>query len=244
MKPVAVMPVIAVLAAAAAFAEGPPRPAEGHPGFAGRWIATRLSIGARFSRFWLDDTRRSGPNGYDNSNLEGNFLGSLWGLDAQQHAFPSPYVEYRVVSGFGLGVDYDERRARTLDWADEEHRSTAGDGDVEVRGVGVYVVARLRNRTRFEPYADLGYAWYHSHFYESPGWSAPGRRFVVEDTEGWFVAAGCRVGLGRHVALDALYRYSNVGDVEARAYLVGNHYRAGAFPMRGDLLGVGATYRF
>ena len=244
MKPCTRCSLIVLLASAAASAEEAPTAAESHPGFGERWIATRLSIGARFSYFWLEDTRRSGENGYENSNLEGNFLGSLWGLDAQQHYFPSPYLEYRVASGFGLGVTYDEQRARTLDWANEDHSATAGDGDVEIRGVGVYVTARHRNRTRFEPYANLGFAWYHSHFYESPGWSAPGRRFVVEDTDGWFVAAGCRVSLGQHVAIDAMYRYSNVGDVVARAYLVGNHYRGGAFPMRSDLVGLGAAYTF
>jgi opacity protein-like surface antigen len=238
------MLMVVLLASAAASAETAPTPGASHPGFGERWIATRLSIGARFSYFWLEETRRSGENGYENSNLEGNFLGSLWGLDAQQHYFPSPYLEYRVVSGFGLGVAYDEQRAKTLDWADADRTATAGDGDVEIRGVGVYVVARLRNRTRFEPYANLGFAWYHSHFFESPGWSAPGRRFVVEDTDGWFVAAGCRVSVGKHVAIDGMYRYSHVGDVVARAYLVGNHYRGGAFPMRNEALDVGVAYTF
>jgi len=242
MKHLYVMLVIVLQASAAASAEG--SPAESRPGFGERWIATRLSVGARFSYFWLQDTRRAGENGYENSNLEGNFLGSLWGLDAEQHAFPSPYLEYRVASGFGLGVTYDQQRAKTLDWANEDHSATAGDGDVEIRGVGVDVTARYRNHTRFEPYANLGFAWYHSHFYESPGWSAPGRRFVVEDTHGWFVAAGCRVSVGKHVAIDGMYRYSDVADVVARAYLVGNHYRGGASPMRSDLLGLGVAYTF
>jgi opacity protein-like surface antigen len=244
MKPVRAMMTIVLLASAAAYAGPAAAPEDTHQGFGERWIATRLSLGARFSWFWLQDTRRSGENGYDNSNLGGNFLGSLWGLDAQQHAFPSPYLEYRALSGLGVGVSYDQQRAKTLDWANEDHTTTAGDGDVEIRGIGAYLVARLRNRTRFEPYAELGFAWYHSHFYESPGWSAPGRRFVVEDTDGWFAAAGFRVGLGGQVAIDAVYRYSHVGDVEARAYLVGNHYRGGAFPMRSDLLGIGASYTF
>ena len=244
MKHLYVMLVIVLLASAAACAEVPETPAGGHRGFAERWIATRLSVGARFTYFWLQDTRRAGENGYENSNLDGNFLGSLWGLDAQPHAFPSPYLEYRVVSGFGLGVSYDEARAKTLDWANEDRSATAGDGDVEIRGVGAYVVARYRNRTRFEPYANLGFAWYRSHFYESPGWSAPGRRFVVEDTDGWFVAAGCSVRLGKHLGIDGMYRYSHVGDVVARAYLVGNHYRGGAFPMRNEALGVGLAYTF
>jgi hypothetical protein len=71
-------------------------------GFFGRFVANHLTIGARVTYFWLKDTRRSGPNGLDNLNQAGNFLG-LWGLDAQQHYFPNPFVEYRVISGFGPG---------------------------------------------------------------------------------------------------------------------------------------------
>ena len=220
-------------------------PAAGErPGFGQRWIATRLSIGARFTYFWLEDTRRAGENGYDNGNLSGNFLGSLWGLDAQQHYFPNPYLEYRVVSAFGIGVSYDQVRAKTLDWANEEHTLTAGDGELELRGVGVYLVASHRNRSRFEPYANAGYAWYESRFFVSQGWAAPGRRFVVEDTDGWFVAAGCTVTLGRHLGIDAMVRHSQVGDVAARAYLVRNRHRDGAFPMRYDALAVGIAYAF
>ena len=213
--------------------------------FGEKWIATRLSIGARFTYYWLADSRRSGENGYDNGNLDGNFLGSLWGLDAQQHYFPNPYLEYRVVSAFGIGVTYDQLRARTLDWADEDQTTTAGDGDLEIRGVGVYVFARYRNGSRFEPYATAGFAWYASQFFVSPLWAAPGRRFVVEDTDGWFATAGCKWGIGRHLGLDAHFRHSQVGDVAARAYLgSGNRYRGGAFPMRYDALAVGAVYAF
>jgi hypothetical protein len=229
---------------ASARADEPPAPAGQSRSFGTRWIATRLTVGARFTYYWLEDTRRSNENGYDNGNLAGNFLGSLWGLDAEQHDFPNPYLEYRVVSAFGVGVTYDQLRARTLDWANAQQTVTAGDGDLEIRGVGVYLLARYRNRTRFEPYASAGWAWYKSHFDVSPGWAAPGRRFVVENTDGWFATAGCKMGLGRHLGLDAMFRHSQVGDVAARAYLVGNHYRGGAFPMRYDALGAGVLYAF
>ena len=219
-------------------------PGEGASSFGKKWIATRLSIGARFTYYWLEETRRSSESGYDNGNLDGNFLGSLWGLDTEQHYFPNPYLEYRVVSAFGIGVTYDQVRAKTLDWANEEQAITAGDGDVEIRGVGVYLVARYRNRTRFEPYASAGFAWYQSRFFESSGWAAPGRRFIVEDTDGWFVTAGCKVSVGKHLGVDATIRHSIVGDVAARAYLVGNRYRGGAFPMRHDALAIGVVYAF
>lgn len=129
--------------------------------FGERWIAGRLRLGARFTYDWLEDSRRSGEDGYDNGNLAGNFLGTLWGLDAKQHYFPNPYLEYRVISGVGVGVAYDELRARTLDWANDEHEAISGDGDLDIRGIGVYAVGRYRNRSRFEPYGSLGYSWYH-----------------------------------------------------------------------------------
>jgi opacity protein-like surface antigen len=115
---------------------------------------------------------------------------------------------------------------------------------VEVRGLQAYVLGRLRLGSRLTSYAQAGRSFYHSEFFESPGWSAPGRRFVVADTKGWLAAAGCTVALVRHVDLEASYRHSWTGDVEARAYLRPNRYREGAFPMRNDAVSLGAAYSF
>jgi hypothetical protein len=238
----AVVPFLLIVISAAS--EVLAAPADSGSASGGGWISNRLSLGANFTYYQLEETRRSGENGYDNGNLSGNFLGSLWGLDAQQHYFPNPYVEYRVVSRFGIGVTYDQLRAKTLDWANEEQMTTAGDGDVEIRGVGVYVVARYTNKTRYAPHANAGYAWYKSHFYVSPGWATPGRWFVVEDTDGWFVSAGCTVNVVKGFGIDASVRYSHIGDVAGRAYLYRNHYRGGAFPMRYIASAVGVAYAF
>jgi len=208
-------------------------------GFAG----DRVVLGARFTYFWLHDTRRSGGDGYDN-DYEGNYLGSLWGLDARQHYFPSPFLEVRIASSFGVGAAYGQARARTLDWATDEHLETAGDGDLEIRGIQVYAFGRYRTRSRFTPYAQAGWSFYRSHFFESPAWSGPGRRFEVDDVDGWFVAAGCRVDLGPRFGLDAVVSHAGVDDVPARAYLRPNRYRAGAFPMRHTSVGLGATLAF
>jgi opacity protein-like surface antigen len=244
MRAVSLCAWLILAAAGAAGAEQAASSPEPRPTFGQRWIATRLVAGARFTYYWLEDSRRAGENGYDNGNLDVNFLGSLWGLDAQQHYFPNPYLEYRIVSGFGLGVTYDQLRAKTLDWANEDRTATAGDGDLEIRGVGVYVLGRYRNRSRFEPYGSVGFAWYRSHFDVSPGWLTPGRRFEVENTDGWFATAGCRMTLAGHLGVDVVFRHSHVGDVAARAYLRPNRYREGAFPMRYDALAIGALYAF
>jgi opacity protein-like surface antigen len=214
-------------------------------GFFGRFVANHLTIGARVSYFWLQDTRRSSANGYDNLNQAGNFLGSLWGLDAQQHYFPNPFVEYRVISGFGAGIAYDQARAKTLDWTDNTARLvTAGDGDVEIRGLQYYVFGRFRNRTRLTPYANVGIARYQSRFFVSPDWLIPGRHFEVDDTKGWFVSGGCNVAFSRHLGLDALYRHSQLDAVVGRAFFSPRRHRSGAFPMRNDLLGAGLFYAF
>ena len=234
--------LVMLMSAASEICAAPPGT---RPTSRGGWISTRLLLGASFTNYALEETRRSGENGYDNGNLSGNFLGSLWGLDAQQHYFPNPYLEYRIVSGIGVGVMYDQVRAKTLDWANEEQRITAGDGDLELRGVGVYLVARYRNSSRYSPHASAGYAWYKSHFFVSPGWAAPGRRFVAEDTDGWFMSAGCTVDVAKGFGVDASLRYSDVDDVAARAYLSsGKRYRGGAFPMRYIAFAIGVAYAF
>ena len=194
--------------------------------------------------FWLEDTRRVDANGLDNANLSGNFLGSLWGLDPVQRWVPSPFLEYRVVSSVGLGIAYDQARVKTLDWADQANQITAGDGDLQVRGLQAYLVGRLRIGGRISAQAHAGRGFYHSEFFASPGWLAPGRRFVVADTSGWLVSAGGTVSVVRHFGLEASYRHSWTADVDARAYLRPNKYREGSFPMRSDAVSVGAAYSF
>jgi hypothetical protein len=217
----------------------------GDPGFYQKFVANRLTLGVRSSWFHLEDTRRYAADGsLDNGNLQGNFLGSLWGLDAQQRPIPFPFLEYRVVSALGAGVAYDQARAKTLDWADETQTATAGDGDVEIRGVQAYVFGRAPRWGRLTPYGQLGLSRYASSFYALPGWAIPGRHFEVDGTHGWFAAVGGHLSLGRHLGMDLQLRHSQTQDVSARAYFLGNRHRSGAFPMRCDSLGAGVFYAF
>jgi len=221
---------------------------EGGQGLFSQWVAKHLSVGLHVTRFWLEETRRPTDHGYDNTNIQGNFLGSLWGIDEKQHYFPNPFVEYRFVSSFGLGVAYDQSRARTLDWGNAEQTITSGDGDLEIRGLQFYVLGRYPNKTRFAPFANAGFGRYHATFYETAEWKAgsPGRHFVVNDTNGWFLALGCNVALAKHLGLDGLYRHSQIHEVSgcACADEACAHPRCGAFPMRNNLLGIGVAYGF
>jgi opacity protein-like surface antigen len=214
------------------------------PGFLARCVRGRLAAGVRGSHSWLVENRRSGPNGYDNSNKSGNFLGSLWGLDARQRYVPGPVLEYRIVGPFGVGAAYDRVRVKTLDWGNPEHTITAGDGDLEIRGAQAYAFGRYRNRTRATPYLQVGFAHYGSRFLESPGWAAPGRYFEVGATQGWLVTAGVRVAVWKGVAVDGSYQRLQLGDVEAVAHLAGGGRVKGSFPVRSNVVSLGVFYGF
>jgi hypothetical protein len=214
------------------------------PGFLARYVGGRLAIGARVSHSWLAENRRSDENGYDNSNKKGNFLGSLWGLDAQQRYVPSPFLEYRIVSAFGVGAAYDQVRVKTLDWGNAEHTMTAGDGDLQIRGVQVYAFGRFVNRTRVTPYGQIGFAHYWSRFFESAGWAAPGRYFEVGDTQGWLVSAGLRIALWKGIGLDGSYERLQLSDVNASAHFANGGRTKGVFPVRSDVVAMGVIYGF
>lgn len=207
------------------------------------WADDRLAVGLRVSRWWLEDSRRSGANGLDNRNPD-NFLGSLWGLDPQQGYVPLPFLEYRVVSVVGVGAAYDEARVKTLDWGNDEHTATAGDGDLRIRGLQVYAFGCYPNRTRVTPYIRAGWGRYWSAFFESPGWALPGRFFEVQDARGWFAGASISVALWKRVGMEASYEHLALADIEAKAHLQGGGHKRGAFPMRSDALRVGVVYRF
>jgi opacity protein-like surface antigen len=213
-------------------------------GVLARSVAGRLTLGVRFNHTWLVEDRRAGPNGYDNRNKKGNFLGSLWGLDAQPQYVPLPLVEYRVVRTFGAGVAYDQVRIKTLDWANPERTVTAGDGDLEIRGVQAFAFGRWANRTRATPYLQVGFAHYWSRFLESPGWAAPGRYFEVESTQGWILTAGVRFAVGKGVALDGSYQRRELGDVQAAAVFANGGRINGVFPVRSNVMAVGVVYEF
>ncbi len=237
--------VLLAAVTASAVLAGADDTADADRSFLRKAVDNRLAIGLRLSHSWLEDSRRYGENGLDNGN-PGNFLGSLWGLDLEQRAVPCPFLEYRVVSIAGLGVGYDETRIRTLDWGtdDDGRPVTAGDGDLRLRGVQVYAFARYPNRTRVTPQARLGWSHYSSAFFENPGWAQGGKSFDVQDTSGWFVAAGVGVRVWRGAGLDLSFEHLALGDVRAKARLGHGGHRNGAFPVRRDTLSLGLGYRF
>lgn len=209
------------------------------------WAEERghLTIGLRLSRLELEESRRYLNGHLDNANRRGNFLGSLWGLDPQASWVPAPFLEYRPVASAGVGVAYDEVRIRTLDWAGSDAlKTTAGDGDLQLRGARVYLLAAAPGHMRLTPLARVGYGFYSSAFFETGGWAAPGAFFVVEDTRGWFADLTIRVSIGWRLQAEASYESLWLRDVRGQAGPPAG--ARGVFPARGDVARLGLACRF
>lgn len=211
-------------------------------------LRDHLEIGARIHHFNLKDTLRSGRNGPANSNIRINFIGSVWGLQENQDYFPRLYAQYALVPFFGIGATYDHVAAKTLDWGNLEKTEIAGDGDVTIYGPLFYLFARYPNSTRFLPFAELGWAYYFANFEETAQWAAtaPGYRFEVDDTSGYFLALGVDFALHEKWHANLYWRRMFQAEVNARAYFTPGPRvgRYGAFPMEYEMLGLGVSYRF
>ena len=212
------------------------------------WMEGRLIIGARIHHFELKDTRRRVRGRLENTNIRGNFVGSVWGLDEIQHYVPRLYVLLLAVPYVGAGVTFDQVSAETVDWGDEEKSFRATDGDLETWGPTFFVQARWPNASRFTPFAEWGRTKYFADFKEDPDWAAvaPGYRFEVDDTYGTMHALGCEYAITPNWSVHAYWRRLRGASVAARAYFTPGPRvgRAGAFPIEYDMYALGTSYHF
>lgn len=212
------------------------------------WWEGKLVLGARMYNFNLADTRRTTRGRLSNSNVRGNFIGSVWGLDENQNYIPRLNLGYWFTPYLGVGLTYDEVSAATVDWGSVEQTFTSTDGDVNIWGPMLYVTGRAPNSTRCTPFAELGWATYFASFDEDPAWAAaaPGYRFEVDNTTGYFWGLGLDFEINSHWSVDVYWRQMNNAEVEARAYFTTSSRvgRYGAFPMDYDMYGIGVNYHF
>lgn len=208
-----------------------------------QWMKDHLEVGARVCYFKLQDNRRSGDNGYDNWNLDQNYIGSLWGLDEEQNYFPRLYVQYAFIPYAGVGLTYDQAKAKTLDWGNEEKTVESSDGSLEIVGPLLYLFGRYPNASHFMPFAELGVAHYAADFNQSGERGNTGHHMNVDDTDALFVGLGLMASLPRHWSCELYYRRMENADVDAKSDLSGEVTRRGSFPMDYDLFALGASYR-
>ena len=208
-----------------------------------------LEFGARIHYFSLKDTRRTTRNGqHDNSNIRGNFIGSVWGLDEIQNYIPRLYLQYAVSPFWGAGITYDSIGAKTKDWRDPINQITSSDGDVTAWGPMLYLFARYPNETRITPLIELGWVHYFADFDEDALWAAsgPGFRFEVDNTDGYYLALGLDFDVADNWHVNTYWRRTFDTRVDTRAYFspgpqVG---RYGVFPLEYEMFGLGTSYRF
>lgn len=212
------------------------------------WFEGRLELGARIHHFSLRDTRRTVSGRRDNNNIRINFIGSVWGLDEIQDVVPRLFLQYAVTPWCGLGLTYDRIAARTRDWGNVEKTRYGTDGDVRLWGPMIYLFVRYPNPTRFTPRAEAGWIRYFADFDVNPAWAAtaPGYRFEVDDTDGYFLALALNLAINNHWHAEAYWRRLYNAEVDARAYFTPGPRvgRYGAFPMEYDMFGLGVTYVF
>jgi len=209
------------------------------------WMRGRVEVGARVSMIDLRDDTRSGPTGPENRNPN-NFLGSIWGLDAEDDVLPRLFVQVKIHEQFGVGLTYDSLTLKTLDWANAEKTLKTTDGDLEAWGPLVYFFARTKPYRRVQGVAELGLAWYFTSFKVDPMWVGgnPDRRFETEDTRGIFLALGAEVRIAEDWRLGVYWRRMFNADVDAEAFVGRGNSRIGNFPLEYDMYSAGVTWEF
>lgn len=191
-------------------------------------IQGSLEVGARILYIKLLEDKKGEP-------FAGSFIGSVNQLEAKQNYFPMPYVQY-VYSWWGLGLSWHQ--------FEFEARDPGGsDGTATLNGPLFYAMARFTNETRFTPFAEMGMALYSATFDAEPNW-AQRNRFDLEDSNGFYVAAGCRAQLTENWSVEAYLRRMNVDVDGTYRNLVDGRQQSFTFTATHIAAGFGACYTF
>lgn len=128
MKPAAPL-IVALLASEAGPGGERSAAAEAPSGFAGRWVAKRLSVGARVTCFRLEDTRRASENGYDNTNVEGRSTGpTTTSASSRLETVTSRSAGCRRTSSAAIATERVSRPTRAWAWAGTGPASSSRPG--------------------------------------------------------------------------------------------------------------------
>jgi len=200
--------------------------------------AFRFAIGTRILHVVLLNDTQGRPE-------QNSFIGTIYKIDANQDYLPlRPYAQITAQAGLldiGLGLGYDHLEVATVD-------NGTGDGDIEMKGWLIYLVAAYPNETRFTPFGEIGVASYHNSFDPIASWSDDGvRRFSLDDSRDLYLAAGCDVQISDALSANLYVRYVDV-DVDGRYYfsLDSRAYNPDPFTFTLEHLacGVGVKYVF
>ncbi len=214
------------------------------------YIAGRLQIGSRSTYRSLRDAD-SGHKGEGFGS--GTYLGTIYALDEKQNLAPfSPYLSWSFSDYLGIEFAYDHFEVKTVATNGYDMRDKT-DGDLELSGLVVSLLARYPNKTRFTPWAGLGLFFYSTSFDPNPDWTHSKRianaynHMSVDDVNGVALSLGVDWKLEEHWILNLSCQYMSM-DVDAvyKGYLNDVHYttQPGQFPVNNISVRLGLGYQF
>ena len=208
-----------------------PMPATTRDSFIESQAKGKFEIGTRITHIILLEDTRGEP-------FHDSFVGSVTMLKEDQDYLPIKlYVQYRFLPALAAGVSYDRFGAKAVDYG-------GSDGTSWMSGPLVYLSGRYINDSRFTPYGELGVAFYSGKFENAPGWGSEGNKhFYLNDSQGFYVAAGCGMSLDDNWSADFYGRYMNL-DVDGEYMMNGHHQEDILFTMSHVALGLGVKYSF
>lgn len=229
---------------------GDPLDADALRAFCRNAIASRLSVGLRWTSFSLSETQRP-P---DEDRLQ-TFIGYINELQEQDATALRPVVTYRLSDYIALEFTWDEVRARTLNF-----NSGTSDGVVRMGGPIASVTAQYPFLGYICPYVGIGYAPWSASFDQDAwwglGWRTPQeyeaagsppntkgiqpRHMEVDDDSAIAYSMGIAIRLHRRVDADVLIRRMSL---TSKAHFSRGDplvfESEGSFPLDHSMVGIG-----
>ena len=206
--------------------------------FVDTWQHPSFQVGTRMMQVSLSDTTRGTPG-------NGSYFGTITEItEVQDHSPDKVYLQARLPhTPLWLGVSYDHVTARTMDDGNGDGVAdmSGGDGNEEIKGFIPYLQAVWDNKTRFTPYAEVGYAFYQAKFLPN-SWGNNGQRYVdaTSSVNGFELGGGLGVRLYKNLSADFYARSMTVDDITGDWYFNYGRNYGGPFVMTMSYVAYGA----
>jgi len=193
-------------------------------------LAGHLQIGTRVTTFRLTDSRQA--------------YGTIYKIEEDQSLAPvKVFAGWRFIPSLGVEMSWDSLKAKT-----RTTPSDGSDGSFVLEGVVISAAGRYPNNTRLTPYGGLGIALLSGSFDASRTWgnrNGHNQSFMVDDSVGYTVHAGCEARLQERWSADFLMRYMKVEIDFRHSISVEPRPRDSAtFVMDNLVIGMGIRYAF
>jgi len=207
-----------------------------------RHLEGKVDVGLRVSHFQFREGAKTTYSA-DGTVAGGYTAGvSVNRLDEQQDYLPTLYANYHFTDYISLmlGWEYLEGRAWTLDKLDPHY-----DGDVEMSGPSIQLVARYPNESAFAPYGGFGFVFLNGDFKEEAGWSNGGaREMYADDARGTLLTLGCEYACNDVWSIDLMASMLQA-ESDASFALGGRVQRqTWNWPLDSYVYSIGAKYSF